>query len=280
MAARASWSGAIEFAGFPINVRFYPRVKSRSGESFKLLSPAGAPVVQRYLDPDENAYEKGELGRGYQVARGDIRPLDDDALEMIASAERSGVLEPERVCPRSEVDLTLARDAYVVIPDDKVPGSDKPVGILWNGLRANEQVMILPGFTARAGSRDSVCVLHADDEGLYASTLPLADELHTELPAVELTHDEEAEGVFAMFCETVDLAQDTFDLAAYESAYKQRRQAAIDAALKGEKVEVPEVAQAKEAVPDLMAAMQAATAGKKRQSKGGKQAKPKAKAAA
>lgn len=268
--ARAAWSGAINFAGFPVNVRLYSRVKSRSGESFKQLAPTNqAPVQQQLVDTDGSVVERADCLKGVEVGKGQFKALPPEAVEMIASAERSVTVEPESFCPVESVPLALSTRGYAVVPDEKVPGADQPTGIIWNGLRASRRAYITE-ITVRAGSRDAILAIWADDDGLYANELPYVDELN-DVPAWEPKEDERAAETFAAFVDSqyADIAG-PFDHSAFESKYRQRRADAVQAALKGEAIEVPEAAQAKTAAPDLMAAMQA--------SLGKPKPKPKAKA--
>jgi len=255
--ARASWSGALTLAGLPIHVRLYPRASSRSGDSFKLISPATkGPVSQKYLDEQGNAFTVKECDRGVEVAKGQIHPLPPEALELIGSAERSSVLEPEQFSPLADVPLELTLTAYAMTPDEKVPGSDMGVKIVWNGLRAGELAYITQ-ITPRAGSRDSVLAIWGDETGLYANSLPFADELQS-TPEWDMVVDEDQAATFQAFVQANYADKlGAFDHTAFASSYKERRAEAVQAALSGEAIVVPEVEQAKAAVPDLMAAMQA-----------------------
>lgn len=273
MAARAAWSGAISFGGFPINVRLYPRVKSRSSESFKTLAPTNQqPVKQQLVDTDGTVVERADCIKGVPVGKDTFSPLTPEAVESINSAERSVMLEPERFCPLDTLPISLTQTAYAVVPDEKVPGSDQPAGILWNGLRETG-LALLTQIVPRAGSRDSILALWADEHGLHASALPYASELN-DAPSWEPIEDEAAAQTFEAFVEQkyADISGD-FEHEAFTSVYKEHRAEIVQAALKGEKIEVPEIAQAQAATPDLMAAMQASIADTKGQA-------PKAKKAA
>lgn len=271
--ARASWSGALTLAGLPIHVRLYPRVKSRSSESFKRLAPTDQqPVKQQLVDTGGGVVAQSDCLSGVEVAKGTFKALPPEAVELIGSAERSSVLEPEQFCPLASVPLELTITSYAMTPDEKIPGSDMGVKIVWNGLRAGELAYITQ-ITPRAGSRDSVLVVWADATGLYANTLPFDQELQT-VPEWDMVEDEDQAATFEAFVQAnySDMLGE-FDHAAFTSAYKERRAEAVQAALKGEAIVVPEVEQAKAAVPDLMAAMQASIGAHKAPAKAKKPAK-------
>lgn len=259
--ARASWSGALTFGGFPINVRMYPRVKSRAGESFKTLAPTDQqPVKQQLVDSSGQVVAQADCLKGVEVGKNAYHALPEEAIEMIGSAERSVTVEPEQFAPLASVRLDLSVTAYEVVPDEKVPGSDVPARILWNGLK-DSGLAYITEIVMRAGSRDAILAVWADENGIHANALPYEAELQ-DVPTWDLVEDEGAAETFQAFVNQQYADKlGAFDHSALQSRYKARRAEAVQAALKGEKIEVPEVAQAKAAAPDLMAAMQASLAG-------------------
>lgn len=255
--ARATWSGALTLAGLPINVRMYSRVKSRSSESFKRLAPTDQlPVKQQLVDTGGSVIEQAECLKGVEVGKGKFHALPEEAIELIGAAERSTVLEPEQFAPLASVPLALTITAYELTPDEKVAGSDRGVKIVWNGLRASGLAYITE-IVPRAGSRDSVLAVWADSTGLYANALPYAAELQT-VPEWDNVEDDAEAATFQAFVQQqYPELIGNFDHAARTSSYAERRAEAVQAALSGETIVVPEVAVAKAAAPDLLAAMQA-----------------------
>lgn len=266
MAARSSWTGAINFAGFPIHLAAYPTLKSKSVASLKMLSPAGLPVTQVYIDDDGWQGTKADCGRGIEVSKGQIVPLDAETVEALNDAERSITLEPDRFSPLGSVPLHLATGHFRMVPNGKVPGADGPAEILWNGLRATERALVTE-WTPRAGSRPALIVIHADAYGLNATTLPYASDFN-DTPEHKFSVNDQAAATFEAF---VGQSYSTGDLAlgAFEDTYTQRRKELLEKALQGEPIAVPAAEEEKaEPVPDLLAAMQASI-----QAAGGKPAK-------
>jgi DNA end-binding protein Ku len=248
-----AWRGALDLGGFPVNVALYSRTKSQRSESFRILAPDGQPRIQQYVDTAGNVLTKDECRQAVEVSKGQFVPLTDEAVELINDRQRSTVLEPEAFVPTDTLPLDLAITTYAVRADDKVPGADRSVNVVWNGLRASELAYVTK-LTPRAGSVDSILVVYATTDGLWAATLPFAAELY-EVPPAEFVTDDQQASVF----ETAILANQTvqpFDHSQYVSEYRTRRQAAIDAALSGEQLVAPVAPQASQ-VPDLMAALSA-----------------------
>ncbi|HEX6973348.1 MAG TPA: Ku protein [Vicinamibacterales bacterium] len=273
MAARATWTGAITFGGFPIHLRAYNVVKSRSAESFKNLCPCHQkPVVMpKTCAETGDVVLTEDLLKGVEVARGDVRLLSEDAVEAIKDSEATRQLAIEQLPPRASVPLHLALGHYRLVPDDKVAGSEGPANILWNGLLGSDRALMTE-WTLRAGTRNQLVAVHADEHGLNATTLPYVTDFN-EVPEFAFTRDPEATAMFEAFSAQQGIDMDEFHHQQFVDAYGERRKAAVEAALAGKPIQVPEGAKAAPAVPDLMAAMSAALEGAKAP------AKPKAKRA-
>lgn len=274
-APRSSWSGAIQFAGFPINVRAYAVLKSASNGSFKgLCTCHGKPVKQdkfcsvdgsRVARANEAAGTNGLIGvqKGHEVTKGTFVVIDDATIEAIESHQRTDVVEIERVCSLASVPLHTATGCLRIVADDKVPGSAGPAAILWNGLW-DGHAAVIDGWCPRAGAKPQILVVYADDYGLVANTLPYVDQLQP-VPGDAPARDAAQEEMFSKFV-AMTYTTDDFEHAAYVNHYKERRNAAIAAAVSGGTIAAPASAPTAMAAPDLMAAMQAslaaATAGK------------------
>lgn len=273
--ARKTWSGAIEFAGFPLNFAFFPRANT-SNPSFKMLSPHNeGPLRRQYVDSEGNIIPETESLKGLEVGKDTYKVVPAEAIEVIKSGERTSTIEPLKFPQLDTVDLTLSSGAYAVVPDPKVPGSDAGAKLIWNGLRAAEQAMVA-SVVFKSGMKDQIVVVHAGESGLLANTLHYAANLHTDLPLWEPEVDEDAADLFAVALERKGYDVSDFVHSEFVSGYEGRREEAIAKALKGEKIEAPEAAEAQAAAPDLMAALAASVGEAKRQSKP-KKAKAKAK---
>lgn len=261
MADSASWSGGLEFAGFPINVKLYPLAGSAKNESFRQLDPKhGQPVKQQLVDVKGKVVPRDKIVKGHQTAPDAFVQLSGAALDNIALRERTKIMQPKQFSPRASVPLQLGKQTYAVVPDKKVAGSEGPVNIIWNGLRDNDLVYASE-LTMRAGSRDSIVVFYADEHGLWATTLPFVTELK-DVPTHEFKVDAKQAAVFAQFVSmTYEVGE--FDHASYVSEYKVRRDAAIEAALSGDPVPQPTADVEPADAPDLMAALEAAVSSQK-----------------
>lgn len=262
MAARSAWTGAITLGGFPINVSAFSLLKSKSAESFKGLCPChNQPVkMPRVCSVDGSPVTAPIKG----VVRGSGKsaqyiPVPAEAVEALAQAERSVSLEILQLPKVDEVPWHMATGRYGLVPDSSVPGSEGPVGILWNGLLASGRCVIME-WTKRAGSRPSLAAVRADEDGLTAVDLPYFTDLKVEKPAYQFVINEQAQQMFETFVTTMDYDVGAFNLATYVDTYAERRAELVAKALNGEVIEATATAAPAPATPDLMAMMTAALA--------------------
>lgn len=280
MAARSAWSGAITFAGFPISVKAYNLAKSKSGDSFKGLCPChDEPIeqVKRCVHTEDVVPYEG-LHKGVEIAKGVFRALPSEALAAIEGSQRSEVLEPERFAPLDSIPFHISTGAYKLVPNEKVPGSQKPVAILMRTLASSERALVTE-WVPRAGARDAIVVVWSEQDELYATTMPYLTDLN-EVPSSGLGDVAVSAQETSMFTQVIEAnyVTEAFDMGAYSSHYKERRDEAVQLALAGEEIPQP-VAAPVASGPDLMAAMaQALESAKPTAKKAG--AKKKAKATA
>lgn len=248
--AAPTWRGAIELAGFPVHVALYNRVKSdRNGGGFRMLGTDDKPVKQALVESGEYAkLEKDPLTKVATIGRNDTRKgveigkdqykaLPQTAIDKISEAERTTQVTPKCFVPVDTLPVELADKAMVVVPDDKVAGSEQSVNLLWNGL-LDTGYAYCTEVTLRSGSRDAILCLYAHPEGLYAVTLPFEHDL-SPVPTFEYTDDDKARALFSKVVEGEYQVRDSFVLSEFVSTYRERREKAIDAALAGKKVEAP-----------------------------------------
>jgi non-homologous end joining protein Ku len=253
-----AWKGALELTinDVPLFVscQMYSRVKTRRSKSFKTLAPSGQPMQQgRPIDSGTGKeYDSSESRKAHEVSKGQFVVMPKEAVEQINEG-RTKVLSPERFVPVDELDLALAFERYAVRPDVEVAGSDQALNIVWNGLLEREEAMI-QRFCVR-GVQDAILAVYADARGLWAVLLPFEAEMYS-VPAFLFTRNVEAGQLFSNAVEqTYEVGG--FDHAMFESQYEARRAQVIQQVIDGSEIEV-EKEEPKSAVPDLMAALQAA----------------------
>jgi len=260
------WRGALELAGFNVNVALYKPRKQTRVPSFKQLGPDGKPPIRKmYKASDPKTEITGDdLDKGVETAPNVFRALPDTVVEQINAGTRTKTLKPDHFAPRSTVDFTKSLMTYAVRPDEKVPGAQQAVNVVWNGLVAGD--LVYASRYAGGSSMDNVVVIWADEDGLWATMFPFAHELYpqpgqfdSETGEPFFSRDEKAAALFGQVVEKMYDVKPAFDYESFESEYLARRMKAIDAFLNGDEVEVePDVEET--TVPDLMAVLEASLA--------------------
>jgi non-homologous end joining protein Ku len=262
MSARATWSGAITFAGFPFPIKAYNLTSSSKNESFKTLCPCHEePIKQVNTCAADGTVVSGTERKGVERAKGVYQALDQATLDQVQNHGKSVALDVERVVPIDTLPLSLSTGAYRLIPDTT---AEKPVAIMWNVLRDAKRALITR-WTPRAGSRDAILAIYAGPDCLQANTLPFAHEMSA-APQTSAGSMMVAPAEVAMFEQALTTLYPNGDYVAqdFASDYATRRKAAIDAALAG--TPMPAAATpAAPAVPDLMAALSASLAAAKKE---------------
>lgn len=255
--ARSAWSGAVEFGGFPIHLKAYSLIKSKSADSLQTLCPCHNEPVKapRTCATTGDVLDMAACGKGVTVGKS-LYVLDDAAIEALGKADRTDVLTIKALPPRATVPLHLGMKHYRLVPDEKIPGSEGPANILWNGLNGNGRVLIAE-WVMRAGSRNELVAVCADVYGLTGVVLPYASDFNT-VPEHAFHEDAAQVQMFEAFATQQSIPLDDFMHTAIEDEYGKRRAEVIDKVMAGEAVPVSAGAPTKAAVPDLMAAMQAA----------------------
>lgn len=255
---------ALDFAGIPIDVMLYGRVKKTRNDSFKTIAPSGEVAESgKMIDTgtgkpfDGDKKRKGVLIKSGE-RKGEYAILTEEAIEQIGSCHKTKHAEPDSFVPYDSIAWDLAIDRFAVRPDDKKPGSETNLQVLWNGLHAN--ALAYTTVVNLRGSSDAILAVYASDNGLWAALLPFEDELY-DVPTASFVENGQMVHAFSQALE--QLVADgkykvgRFDHRSYVSEYRTKRKAAIDAVIAGEKIEVDSTPAQTGSAPDLMAVLAA-----------------------
>lgn len=255
MASQPSWSGSIEFRGFPIAVQAYNQLVSRYDKGLRNLDPKyKLPLKQKMIDRDGNEVSSVKAVKGVEVGRDRYVPLTDQALELLTRATKSDLVTVERFSLLSTVPVDKAIGRFRIVPDSRSLGAVEAAQVLWNGLRSTKRAAVIPGWAPRAGSKPSVFVIFSDDEGLVGLLLPFLSEVKQDIPSFEPVVDRRASTMFKTVMETF-YSTEGFDHGAYVDDHAARHQAAVEMAMSAPQSVEKEDSHAP--MPNLMELMQA-----------------------
>jgi non-homologous end joining protein Ku len=253
------WRGALEFAGFNVNVALHSRVRKTRNESFKTVDIDGNVLEHKsqYVDAEGNestTYKGVHVDGPKSGPKAKYAPLEQDVVDQITASMRTKVAKADAFVPVEEIDFALAIDRFVVRPDDNVPGAEQAVGILWNGLRARKAAWV---SQVAISSQDALLVLYATETDFRGVLLPFEHELYP-VPEPEFEVDTKAQALAGKVIDKMHGGVTEFDHEHYVSEYQVRKAQLLAQAVAGvvPQEDEPEFDDKPE-TPDLMAMLEA-----------------------
>jgi len=260
---RTTWNGSISFGLVTIPVGLAPATTPSARQSdvqFKMLhreclnpikQKRWCPVHDRELGPDE-------IVRGWEVAKGQFVPVEDEELEALEQRNTSRAIEITRFVKADDVDPIYFDRTYFLVP----AGTEvqrRPYALLLQAMR--EQGVVGIGSFVLAG-KEKLALLRPKGDALALETLYIAEDVKSQ--------DEIDEAVAAtpVKKEELKLAEQLISglLGPFEpekeltSDYRASLRALLEAKLEGRELVEPAPAATETPVIDLMEALKKSVA--------------------
>jgi DNA end-binding protein Ku len=271
---RSIWTGAISFGLVNVPVKLYSAVSSKTVRFNQLHAEDGGRIRQKRVcsvDDEEVPYD--EIVKGYEIGPDRyviIEPAELDALDPKATR----TIDIQDFVDLADIDPVYFDHPYYLAPNT---GAAKSYKLLLEAMRESGKVAI-----ARVVLRTKqyLCALRASDEGvLTLSTMNYGDEVVSPETLDELDAAAEVESSdreLAMAQQLIDSLTSDWDPTKYRDDYREQVLELIERKAAGEEIAVAPVEDEPEAVPDLMAALEASLASARSDSDdGGGEAKKK-----
>jgi DNA end-binding protein Ku len=173
MAPRAYWKGYLKLSLVSCPIALYPAASSSERVSFNRINKkTGNRLKQQNVDSESNEpVEKDDIGRGYEVAKGQYIQVADDELEKI-QIESTHTIEIDSFVPRAEIDERYLDSSYYIAPTDQV--GQEAFAVIRDAIRDRKVVGLGRVVLSR---RERVVMLEAFDKGLLATSLRYAYEV-------------------------------------------------------------------------------------------------------
>lgn len=173
MAPRAYWKGYLKLSLVSCPIALYPAASSSERVSFHRINrKTGNRLRQQNIDSESNEpVEKEDIGRGYEVAKGQYIQVEDQELEKI-QIESTHTIEIDSFVPRAEIDERYIDSSYYVAPTDQV--GQEAFAVIRDAIRDRNMVGLGRVVLTR---RERVVMLQAFDKGLLATSLRYAYEV-------------------------------------------------------------------------------------------------------
>ena len=109
--------------------------------------------------------EKEDIGRGYEIAKGQYLLVEDEEIEKI-KIESTHTIDIDSFVPRAEIDDRYLDSPYYIAPTDQV--GQEAFSVIRDAMREKKMVGLGRVVLTR---REHVVMLEAFDKGLLATTL-------------------------------------------------------------------------------------------------------------
>ena len=173
MAPRAYWKGYLKLSLVSCPIALYPATSSSERVSFNRINKkTGNRLKQQQVDAETGEpVEKDDIGRGYEIGKGQYLQVEDDEIEKIR-IESTHTIEIDSFVPRTEIDDRYLDSPYYVAPTDQV--GQEAFAVIRDAIREKGMVALGRVVVSR---REYVVMLEAFEKGLLASTLRYAYEV-------------------------------------------------------------------------------------------------------
>jgi DNA end-binding protein Ku len=264
---RTTWNGSISFGLVSIPVGLAPATASAARQSdvqFRMLhrecltpikQKRWCPVHDRELGPDE-------IVRGWEVAKGQFVPVEDEELEALEQRNTSKAIEITRFVKADDVDPIYFDRTYFLVPAG-TEAQRRPYALLLQAMR--EQGVVGIGSFVLAG-KEKLALLRPKGDALALETLYIAEDVKSQ--------DEIDEAIAAtpVKKEELKLAEQLISglLGPFEpekeltSHYRASLRELLEAKLEGREIIEPAPAATETPVIDLMEALKKSVAASKK----------------
>ena len=167
MAPRAYWKGYLKLSLVSCPIALYPAASSAERVSFNRINKkTGNRLKQQLVDSETgDPVDKDDIGRGYEIGKGQRLQVEDEELEKI-QIESTHTIDINSFVPRSEIDDRYLDSPYYIAPTDRV--GQEAFAVIRDTIREKGMVALGRVVLAR---REHVVMLEAFDKGLLATTL-------------------------------------------------------------------------------------------------------------
>jgi len=176
MAPRANWKGYLKLSLVSCPVALFPATSASERVSFHLINrETGRRLKQQYVDSvSGDVVEPQDRIRGYEIAKGDYVPVEDDELKDV-QIESTHTIDIESFVPRQDIDDVYLDNRYYVAPDDKV--GEEAFAVIREAMRKRAMAglarVVLYG-------RERIVLLEPRGKGLVATTLRYEYEVRSD----------------------------------------------------------------------------------------------------
>lgn len=253
---RSMWRGSLSFGLVNVPVALFSATRDVDVHFNQVDSETGERLrVQRVCKQEDKPVEYDELVSGYPRSDGDgYVMLTDDELAA-AAPEKTRTIDISEFVPLDEVDPIFFDHPYWLVPVGEGDGPLRAYKLLVEAMKDSDRAAI-GKFVLR--TKEYLVAIRVREGLLSLVTMRFADEIRDtgDLPLPGKAEKPKKKEVDEAVKLIEHLAAD-WDPKRYDDRHNERLQKLIDQKRKGKTIKAPAEPEVPEAVPDLMAALQA-----------------------
>ena len=254
MAPRAYWKGYLRLSLVSCPIALYPAASSAERVSFNRINKkTGHRLKQQLVDGETGEpVEKDDIGKGYEVGKGEYLIVEDDEIEKL-KIESTHTIDIDSFVPRAEIDDRYMDTPYYIAPTDKV--GQEAFAVIRDVIRDKGMVALGRVVLAR---REHIVMLEAFENGLLGTTLRYAYEVRDakgyfeDVPDLKLPKE-----MRDLAAHIVDSKAGHFDPAGFEDRYETALVEMLRAKQAGRVIQQPKDEPTPARVVNLMDALRA-----------------------
>jgi len=276
MAPRAYWKGYLRLSLVSCPIALYPAASGSERVSFNRVNKKTMHRLKQQLIDSETGdlVEREDIGRGFEVGKGQYILIEDEELEKI-KIESTHTIDIKSFVPKAEIDNRYLESPYYIAPTDQV--GQEAFAVIRDTIKAKNMVALGRIVLSR---REYVVALEPFDKGLMATTLRYPYEVRDakgyfdEIPDLKLPAE-----MKELASHIVDTMKDHFDPQKFEDHYETALVEMLRAKQAGRVIETKEEPQPQRVI-NLMDALRASIGAETKKKPAAASTKTRARAAA
>jgi DNA end-binding protein Ku len=265
--ARALWTGSLSFGLVNVPVQLVSAVRDMDLHFRQLHEKDNVPVeTQRWCSEEEKEVPYEAITRSYELDSGKQVIVTDEDLEAV-EPRKTRTIDIEQFVDVAEIDPVYFDHPYWLVPAGDDEGATRAYKLLLGVMEKTDHAA-LGRFVMRA--KEHMAIVRARDGALTLTTMRFPDEVRStkDVPSADGKSTKPSKKELDAAVELIEALGADWDPENYEDRYRKRLQNVVNKKKKGQTIELPEGADSQpDAVPDLMAALEASLADAKKGSK-------------
>jgi len=175
MAARPSWEGHLRLSLVTCPVALWTATSEADTVRFNLINPkTNNRIRMKTVDAGTGEeVSRGELVKGFAIAKDEYVLLDKEDFESV-KLESTRIIDIEKFVPRASIDRLYWDSPYHLVPNGKT--GIEAFAVIREAMR--KQGMVALGRLVMS-TRERVCAIEIEEDGLVLTTLRTAEEVRT-----------------------------------------------------------------------------------------------------